>query len=39
MQSNWIKTQTAASVPGKDYPQTWNEFLDWSASEDGFFDS
>ena len=23
-----------APIPGKDYPQTWNEFLDWFATED-----
>ena len=25
---------TLASTPGKDYPQTWNEFLDWFATEE-----
>ena len=24
---------TLAPTPGKDYPQTWNEFLDWFATE------
>ena len=25
---------TLAPTPGKDYPQTWNEFLDWFATEE-----
>ena len=25
---------TLASTPGKDYPQTWNEFLDWFATKE-----
>jgi len=25
---------TLSLNPGKDYPQTWNEFLDWFATED-----
>lgn len=34
MQNDWMKTQIVAPTPGKDYPQTWNEFLDWFATED-----
>lgn len=34
MQNNWMETQIVAPAPGKDYPQTWNEFLDWFATED-----
>ena len=26
--------QTLAPMPGKDYPQTWNEFLDWFGTEE-----
>ena len=26
--------QTLAPTPGKDYPQTWNEFLDWFGTEE-----
>jgi transposase-like protein len=26
--------QISAPIAGKDYPQTWNEFLDWFATED-----
>ena len=26
--------QIVAPIPGKDYPQTWNEFLDWFATEE-----
>lgn len=29
-----MNTQTLAPTPGKDYPQTWNEFLDWFATEE-----
>lgn len=25
---------TLSPTPGKDYPQTWNEFLDWFATEE-----
>jgi hypothetical protein len=34
MQNNWMDIHTLAPAPGKDYPQTWNEFLDWFATED-----
>ncbi len=34
MQNNWMDTHTLAPTPGKDYPQTWNEFLDWFATEE-----
>lgn len=34
MQNNWMDTHTLAPAPGKDYPQTWNEFLDWFATEE-----
>ncbi|MEY4268201.1 MAG: hypothetical protein RIS90_2736 [Pseudomonadota bacterium] len=34
MQNNWMETQIVAPIPGKDYPQTWNEFLDWFGTED-----
>ena len=26
--------QTLAPMPEKDYPQTWNEFLDWFGTEE-----
>ncbi len=29
-----MDTHTLAPTPGKDYPQTWNEFLDWFATEE-----
>ncbi|MBL8416413.1 MAG: IS1595 family transposase, partial [Propionivibrio sp.] len=29
-----MDVHTLASTPGKDYPQTWNEFLDWFATEE-----
>jgi transposase-like protein len=29
-----MKTQIVAPIPDKDYPQTWNEFLDWFGTED-----
>ncbi|MBI2747149.1 MAG: IS1595 family transposase, partial [Burkholderiales bacterium] len=29
-----METQILAPNPGKDYPQTWNEFLDWFATEE-----
>ncbi|MDO8317519.1 MAG: IS1595 family transposase [Flavobacterium sp.] len=29
-----METQIVAPIPDKDYPQTWNEFLDWFATED-----
>lgn len=34
MQNHWMETQIVAPIPGKDYPQTWNDFLDWFATED-----
>ncbi len=34
MQNNWMDIHTLAPAPGKDYPQTWNEFLDWFATEE-----
>ncbi|MDD5325111.1 MAG: IS1595 family transposase, partial [Polaromonas sp.] len=33
MQNSWMKTHIVAPIPDKDYPQTWNEFLDWFATE------
>ena len=29
-----METQILAPNPGKDYPQTWNEFLDWFGTEE-----
>lgn len=29
-----METHILAPIPGKDYPQTWNEFLDWFPTED-----
>lgn len=29
-----MDVQTLAPIPGKDYPRTWNEFLDWFATEE-----
>jgi len=29
-----METQIVAPIPGKDYPQNWNDFLDWFATED-----
>jgi len=34
MQNNWMDIQMLAPIPGKDYPQNWNEFLDWFATEE-----
>ncbi len=34
MQNSWMETHIVAPIPVKDYPQTWNEFLDWFATED-----
>jgi transposase-like protein len=34
MQNSWMKTQMVAPIPGKDYPQNWNDFLDWFATEE-----
>ncbi|MBC7619056.1 MAG: IS1595 family transposase [Candidatus Saccharibacteria bacterium] len=28
-----METHMVAPIPGKDYPQTWNEFLDWFGTE------
>ncbi len=33
MQNSWMKTHIVAPIPGKDYPHTWNEFLDWFGTE------
>lgn len=29
-----METHIVAPIPGTDYPQTWNDFLDWFATED-----
>jgi transposase-like protein len=29
-----MNTQILAPIPGKDYPQNWNDFLDWFATEE-----
>ena len=29
-----MNIQTLAPIPGHDYPQTWNEFIDWFATEE-----
>jgi YD repeat-containing protein len=29
-----METQILAPTPGQDYPRTWNEFLDWFATEE-----
>lgn len=29
-----METQIIAPIPGKDYPKTWNEFLDWFGTEE-----
>jgi transposase-like protein len=29
-----MDNQILAPIPGKDYPQTWNEFLDWFGTEE-----
>lgn len=34
MQNNWMDIHMLAPIPGKDYPQNWNEFLDWFATEE-----
>ena len=34
MQNNWMETQMIVPIPDKDYPQTWNEFLDWFGTEE-----
>ncbi len=34
MQNSWIETHIVAPIPGKDYPQNWNDFLDWFATEE-----
>ncbi len=28
-----VDIQTLSPIAGKDYPQTWNEFLDWFPTE------
>lgn len=38
MQNSWMETHIVAPVPGKDYPQTWNEFLDWFGTEGACLD-
>ena len=32
MQNSWMETHIVAPIPGKDYPQNWNDFLDWFAT-------
>lgn len=34
MQNDWMEDHGLTPTPVKDYPQTWNEFLDWFATED-----
>jgi transposase-like protein len=34
MQNSWMETHMLAPVPGKDYPQNWNDFLDWFGTEE-----
>ena len=34
MQNSWMDIQILAPIAGKDYPQTWNDFLDWFATEE-----
>ena len=34
MQNDWMETHIVAPIPDKDYPQTWNEFLDWFGTEE-----
>ena len=34
MQNSWMETHILAPIPGKDYPQNWNDFLDWFATEE-----
>jgi transposase-like protein len=34
MQNSWMETQIVAPIPGKDYPQNWNDFLDWFGTEE-----
>ena len=29
-----METQMLTPIPGQDYPRTWNEFLDWFATEE-----
>ena len=29
-----METHIVAPIPGKDYPQNWNDFLDWFATEE-----
>ena len=29
-----METQMLTPTPGRDYPRTWNEFLDWFATEE-----
>ena len=29
-----METQILVPTPGQDYPRTWNEFLDWFATEE-----
>ena len=33
MENSWMETHIVAPLPGKDFPQTWNEFLDWFGTE------
>lgn len=34
MQNSWMETHIVAPIRGKDYPQNWNDFLDWFATEE-----
>jgi transposase-like protein len=33
-----METHIVAPIPGKDYPQNWNDFLDWFATEEACLD-
>jgi transposase-like protein len=34
VQNSWMETHMVAPIPGKDYPQNWNDFLDWFGTEE-----
>jgi transposase-like protein len=33
-----MDVQISAAIPGKDYPQNWNDFLDWFSTEESCLD-
>lgn len=31
---HWMDVQILPPISGKDYPRTWNDFLDWFATDE-----